>query len=71
VVLSASPRISGNAEAFDDVEGLIVRKVSRSVWIWKVPGVSDVGIELKDSSGETASVFADKMPYLSQLRYLD
>ena len=51
-VVSASPRISGNAEAFE--EGLLVRKVSRKVCIWKVPGVSEVGMQLNDSRGETA-----------------
>lgn len=35
-----------------------------------MPGVSAVGIERKDSSGDTASVFADRIPYLSQLKYL-
>lgn len=70
MVLSASPRISGSAEALEDVDGLMVRKVSRKVWIWNVPGVSAVGIQLKDSSGETASVFAERIPYLSQLKYL-
>lgn len=33
--------------------------------------MSAVGIERKDSRGDTASVFAERMPYLSQLRYLD
>lgn len=46
-------------------------KVSRRVWIWNVPGVSAVGMQLKDSRGETASVLADSIPYLSQLRYLE
>jgi len=68
---SASPRTSGRTLDFEDVEGLIVRNVSRRVWIWNVPGVSAVGIERKDSRGDTASVFAERMPYLSQLRYLD
>lgn len=70
VIASASPRTSGRALDLDEVEGLIVRNVSRRVWIWNVPGVSAVGIERKDSSGDTASVFADRMPYLSQLKYL-
>jgi hypothetical protein len=35
-----------------------------------VPGVSTVGNERKDSRGDTASVFADNIPYLSQLKYL-
>lgn len=36
-----------------------------------MPGVSAVGIERKDSRGDTASVLAERMPNLSQLRYLD
>jgi hypothetical protein len=35
-----------------------------------VPGVSAVGIERKDSRGDTASVLADNCPILSQLKYL-
>jgi hypothetical protein len=46
------------------------RKVSRSVWIWKVPGVSAVGRSVKDSSGVTASEAAVRRPILSQERYL-
>lgn len=69
-MFSASPRISGKALALDDVVGLMVRKVSRGVWIWNVPGVSAVGIARKDSRGETASVLLDRRPNLSQLRYL-
>jgi hypothetical protein len=67
---SPSPRTSGRALAFEDVEGFIIRNVSRNVWIWNVPGVSAVGIERNDSRGDTASVLADKSPYLSQPRYL-
>jgi hypothetical protein len=70
VIASASPRISGNALDFEDVDGLMVRNVSRRVCIWNVPGVSAVGIERKDSRGDTASVLADNIPNLSQLRYL-
>ena len=70
VIPSASPRISGRALAFDDVDGLMVKNVSRRVCIWKVPGVSAVGIERKDSRGDTASVLADNCPILSQLKYL-
>jgi len=44
VIASASPLTSGKAVAFEDVVGLSVRNVSRRVWIWKVPGVSAVGI---------------------------
>lgn len=68
--MSASPRISGRALAFEDVVDLTVRNVSRGVWIWKVPGVSAVGIVRNDSNGETASVLAERIPYLSQLKYL-
>lgn len=71
VIISPSPLTSGNADALEDVVGLRVRKVSRRVWIWKVPGVSAVGMERKDSRGDTASVLAERIPYLSQLRYLD
>ncbi len=70
VMASPSPRISGSALDFDDVDGLMVKKVSLKVWIWKVPGVSAVGMERKHSRGETASVLADRMPNLSQLKYL-
>jgi hypothetical protein len=67
---AASPRISGAADALDDVLGLMVRNVSRSVCSWNVPGVSAVGMARKFSSGETASVEADRTPYLSHPRYL-
>lgn len=70
VIPSASPRISGKALAFEDVEGLMVRNVSRSVCIWNVPGVSAVGMARNDSRGDTASVFAENSPNLSQLKYL-
>lgn len=70
VIASPSPLTSGNAVDFEDVDGLMVRNVSRRVCNWKVPGVSAVGIQLKDSRGDTASVLADIMPYLSQLKYL-
>lgn len=36
----------------------------------KVPGVEAVAMQRKDSSGEMASVVAERMPNLSQLRYL-
>lgn len=71
VIMSPSPLTSGNADAFEDVVGLSVRNVSRRVWIWKVPGVSAVGMERKDSRGDTASVLAERIPNLSQLRYLE
>lgn len=70
VILSASPLISGKLFALEDVDGLIVKKVSRNVCIWNVPGVSAVGIQWNVSSGDMASVVADNMPYLSQLKYL-
>jgi hypothetical protein len=35
-----------------------------------VPGVSAVGIERNDSRGDTASVLAESIPYLSQPKYL-
>jgi hypothetical protein len=70
VISVASPRISGKALAFEDVDGLMVKNVSRKVWIWNVPGVSVVGIARKDSSGEIASVVADGIPYLSHPKYL-
>lgn len=53
-----------------DRDGRIVRNVSRSVWIWNVPGVSAVGRIEKVSSGEMASAVAVRRPILSQLRYL-
>jgi hypothetical protein len=71
VIASPSPRISGRALDFEDVEGLTVRNVSRNVCIRNVPGASAVGMERKDSRGDTASVLADRRPYLSQLRYLE
>ena len=70
VIASASPRISGRAFDLDDVDGLMVKNVSLKVCNWKVPGVSAVGIVRKDSSGDTASVLAERSPYLSELRYL-
>lgn len=70
LVASASPRISGEAFDFEDVEGLTVKNVSRNVKIWNVPGESAVGTDRNDSRGDTASVFADRIPYLSQLKYL-
>lgn len=36
----------------------------------KVPGVDGMAMQGKDSSGEMASVVAERMPNLSQLRYL-
>jgi hypothetical protein len=49
----------------------MVRNVSRGVCMENVPGESREGIQSKDSSGEIASRFADKIPNLSQLKYLD
>jgi hypothetical protein len=48
----------------------MVRKVSRRVCIWKVPGVSAVGRMEKVSSGVMASDAAVRAPILSQERYL-
>jgi hypothetical protein len=70
VISVSSPRTSGGALALEEREGRMVRKVSRRVWIWKVPGVSAVGRRVKDSSGEMASDVAVRMPILSQERYL-
>lgn len=69
VMASASPRTS---QVLDDAlfGALMVRNVSRRVWIWNVPGVSAVGIMLKDSRGDTASDVADNRPILSHDRYL-
>ena len=66
----ASPLISGKALAFEDVDGLMVKNVSRKVCIWNVPGVSAVAIARKDSRGDTAEVVAESMPKLSQVKYL-
>ena len=66
----ASPRTSGAALAFDEFDARTVKNVSRKVWIWKVPGVSKVGIMVKDSREVMASELAVKRPILSQLRYL-
>ena len=62
---SASPRISGILESF-----VRVRNLSRWVWMFMVPGVSGDAMHMKDSSGEMASRVAERMPNLSQLRYL-
>lgn len=70
VIDSESPRISVDAPGLDEVDGLMVRKLSCDVCIWNVPGVSAVGMGRKDSRDETASVLADSIPYISQLRYL-
>ena len=66
----ASPRTSGAGFDFDDFDARTVKKVSRRVWIWKVPGVSKVGRMEKDSSGVMASESAENMPILSHDRYL-
>jgi len=44
------------------------RNFSRAVWMLNVPGVSEEGIQRKDSSGEMASWTAERMPDWSQLR---
>ncbi len=68
VISVASPRISGDPFGF--VDSLTVRNVSRTVCSWNVPGVSAVGTAAQVSGGETASDVAVRMPYWSQLRYL-
>jgi hypothetical protein len=65
-MVSASPRTS--VPLF--FESSIVRNVSRWVWILNVDGLSGTGIMAKDSSGEIAVELAERMPYLSQPRYL-
>ena len=72
-IVSASPRTSGALLDLDEglVLDLMVRSVSRRVWSWKVPGVSAVGMTLKDSRGDTASEAAESIPILSQERYLE
>lgn len=68
---SASPRISGGFAVVEDSSSAMVRNFSRWVWMENVPGVLGVEIQRKDSSGEMASWEAERMPNLSQLRYLD
>lgn len=67
VMLSASPRSSGPLAE----ESLTVRNWSRAVWSEKADGLSGTGMTTKDSSGEMAVALALRMPYLSQLRYLN
>lgn len=68
-IVSASPRTSTALEEAL-LGAFMVRNVSRRVCSWKVPGVSPVGITLKDSRGDTASEVAERRPILSQERYL-
>ena len=65
-ISSASPRTSG-------LDSLVstVRKFSRWVCILKVAELSGTGIHKNDSSGEMAEGVAERMPYLSQVRYLE
>lgn len=46
------------------------RNFSRTVWILKVPEVSGEAVHRNDSSGDIASVVAERKPILSQPRYL-
>ena len=55
--VSASPRISGPLTAL-----AMERNCSLAVWTLKVPDVSWEGIQTKDSSGETASLVAERIP---------
>ena len=48
----------------------MVRNLSRAVWREKVDGLPGTEMKRRDSSGEMAVGFVLKMPYLSQLRYL-
>lgn len=54
-----------------DSSWVMLRNFSRWFWMEKVPGVLGVEMQRKDSSGEMASWAAERMPNLSQLRYLD
>ena len=60
---SASPRTSGTTLLSETA-----RKLSRPVWTLKVPGVSGDSTQVKVSSGETASLVAERMPVLSTLK---
>lgn len=66
VMSSASPRTSG--PLVDDSS--MLKYFSRWVCREKAPGLSGIAIIRKRSSGEMAFAFALRMPYLSQLRYL-
>lgn len=66
VIVSASPLTSGPLL----FESSIVRNLSRWVCRLNVEGLSGTGIQRNDSSGEMAVEFAERMPYLSQPRYL-
>jgi hypothetical protein len=70
VMSVSSPLTSGGALGLAEREARTDRKVSRRVWIWKVPGVSAVATRLKVSSGVMASELAVRRPILSQERYL-
>lgn len=65
-ISSASPRTSG-------LDNLVstVKKFSRWVCILKVAELSGTGMHRNDSSGEMAEGVAERMPYLSQVRYLE
>jgi hypothetical protein len=48
----------------------MVRNLSRTVWREKVDGLLGTGMKRRDSSGKMVVEFVLRMPYLSQLRYL-
>jgi hypothetical protein len=54
----------------EDVEGMIVMNCPPEVLIWKWFRESTAGTTRKDSSGEIASLSAERIPYLSAERYL-
>jgi hypothetical protein len=54
----------------EDVEGMVVMNCPPEVLNWKVFGGSTAGITKKDSSGEIASLSAERVPFLSAERYL-
>jgi hypothetical protein len=56
---------------FGFLDSAVVKNVSCRVCNWKVPGVSGVTITFHVSGGAMASEVAERMPYLSQARYLD
>ena len=57
------------SEEEERVRNLILSS-ARCVWMLNAPGMSGVGMQVKDSSKEIASRVALRMPNLSQLRYL-
>jgi hypothetical protein len=65
VISSASPRIAGG-----DVSASILRYVLRIERRVKRPGCVSEGRHLKVSSGDMASRVVERVPMLSQPRYL-